>query len=76
MAHVAPPDVPRNLERVRFRIWQIFMTALTIVVTGWFCTLGVVPAIIALYMTKHVLVAILAMGLNLPQEGITPEKPA
>ncbi len=49
------------------------MTALTVLVTGWFCTLGWVPAILALLVAKHVLVAILVMGLGVDSaEPATP----
>jgi hypothetical protein len=72
MATVIPPLPPPTvsdespLQRVHFRLWQIVLTAVTIVVTGWFFTLGPIPGIIALLFAKHVLVAILAMGLHLP----------
>jgi hypothetical protein len=46
------------------RLWQLLLTALTVLITGWFCTLGWVPAILALMVAKHVLVAILVMGLG------------
>jgi hypothetical protein len=73
MATIAPPDGPPvitlddgdGLPRVQFRLQQILATALTVFVTGWFCTLGVIPAIVALMIAKHVLVAILVVGLEL-----------
>jgi hypothetical protein len=43
---------------------QALATSATILVTGWVCTLGVIPAIIGLSVAKHVLVAILVMGLG------------
>jgi hypothetical protein len=52
------------LRRVQLRLYQLVLTALTILITGWFCTLGWVPAILALMVAKHVLVAILVMGLG------------
>ena len=72
MATVTPPLPPPTvsdegpLQRVHFRLWQIVLTAFTILLTGWFFTMGAVPGIIALLFAKHVLVAILAMGLHLP----------
>jgi hypothetical protein len=47
------------------------MTALTILITGWFITLGPVLAVLALLVAKHVLVAILVMGLGVdaPREA-------
>jgi hypothetical protein len=66
----APPPVSLNddgpLNRVRFRIWQIMMTAVIVLITGWFFYLNVVAGIIALFLAKHLLVAVLAMGLRLP----------
>jgi hypothetical protein len=47
----------------KLRLWTL--TAITIVITGWFCTYGIVPAILALVVAKHILVAILAMGLGI-----------
>jgi hypothetical protein len=73
MAQLAPPAPPPRvalgdpddrLRRVRLRLWQVVLTALTVMITGWFCTLGWVPAILALMVAKHVLVAILVMGLG------------
>jgi len=72
MALLAPPPRPPRvalgendgLRRVRFRLWQIAMSMLTVFVTAWFCTLGPLPAILALCIAKHILVAILLMGLG------------
>lgn len=75
IAYAPPPAPPRppvavalddNDERQRFRIrmWQATLALLTVLITGWFCTLGAVSAILALMVAKHVLVAILAMGLG------------
>ena len=72
MARLAPPQPPARvtladddgLNRIRTRFWQLWLTALTVLATAWFCTLGWVPAIIALVVAKHVLVAILMMGLG------------
>ena len=75
MSRLAPPPAPPTvaladddrLKRVHFRLWQLVMTALTVLITGWFCTFGAIPAILALMVAKHVLVAILAMGLGVDQ---------
>jgi hypothetical protein len=79
MAQLAPPEPPLlfalgdddRLKRVKFRLWQLLMTALTVLVTGWFITLGPVMAVLALLVAKHVLVAILVMGLGVdaPREA-------
>src|SRR5438128_7478342 len=74
MPYLAPPSPPEraiarfdeNLRRIHFRLWQILMTVVTVAITGWFVTLGLLPAILALMVAKHVLVAILAVGLHLP----------
>ncbi len=72
MAILNPPVPPPTtgdenpLQRVHFRLWQISLTAATILLTGWFFTIGAIHGIIALLFAKHILVAILAMGLHLP----------
>jgi hypothetical protein len=60
-----------RMRRLRMRLWQLLMTAVTIVVTGWFCTLGPIPAILSLMVAKHVLVAILVMGLGVDQAPVS-----
>jgi hypothetical protein len=72
MALLAPPPAPPrvalddndDLKRFRFRLTQLVATAVTVLVTAWLCTFGPIPAIIALMVAKHVLVAILVMGLG------------
>jgi hypothetical protein len=72
MARLAPPQPPLQaamadddgLHRVRLRCWQLGLTALTVLITAWCCTLGWGPAVIALVIAKHILVAILMMGLG------------
>jgi hypothetical protein len=53
------------------RLLQVMATTITVLITGWFCTLGAIPAILALMVAKHVLVAILVMGLGVdaPRPG-------
>jgi hypothetical protein len=53
-----------GLKRLRFQMWQLTVTAVTVLITGWFCTLGWIPAIIALLVAKHVLVAVLVIGID------------
>lgn len=81
MAEIMPPaPPPARLSgddpsyRVRVRLFQIAMTACALVVTGWFFLIGIVPGIIALFIAKHFLVAVLAVGLRLPPTppGPTP----
>jgi hypothetical protein len=79
MALLAPPPAPPRvavddhdgLKRLRFRLWQILASAVTALVTIWLCTFGPIPAILALMVAKHVLVAILLMGLGVdgPRSG-------
>ena len=72
MALIAPPPAPPaigaaddgRLRRFHRRLTLVMAASATVLATGWTCTLGVVPAIIALCVAKHVLVAILMMGLG------------
>jgi hypothetical protein len=65
----APPRVVTGEEedprkRFRMRLTQATATLITVLLTAWCCTLGWIPAIIALSVAKHVLVAVLVMGLG------------
>lgn len=73
MPYMMPPPAPPlrialgdndGSRRLRTRLWLLWMTFLTILVTTWLCTLGPLPAVIALVVAKHVLVALLVMGLG------------
>jgi hypothetical protein len=72
MALLAPPPrTPRlalddndDLKRLRMRMTQILASIITVLATGWFCTFGPIPAILAVMVAKHILVAILVMGLG------------
>jgi hypothetical protein len=72
MAALAPPPTPPvmtvgdndGLHRFRMRLLQVMATTVTVLVTAWLCTLGAIPAILGLMVAKHVLVAILVMGLG------------
>lgn len=72
MALVAPPTSPPRValddddrfRRLHVRLRLFLLTTLTILITAWFCTFGWIPAIIAVMIGKHVLVAILVMGLG------------
>jgi hypothetical protein len=73
MSQLAPPRPPilvtiedDGLRRLHFRLWQIVMTGLTVFLTVWFMRFGAIPAIIALMVAKHVLVAILVRGFDEP----------
>ena len=71
MAQIAPPDRPPfvalgdddgRMGRLHLRLWQWWCTLITVAVTAWVCTFGVIPAIIALMIAKHILVAVFLMG--------------
>ncbi len=72
MAQLAPPEMPPRvtvadhdgLNRAHFRLWQIMVCTVTVLLTGWFFTLGPILGIIALMVAKHVLVAVLVMGMD------------
>lgn len=72
MALLAPPPrTPRlalddndDLNRLRLRLTQVLATVITLLVTAWLCTFGAIAAILALMVAKHILVAILVMGLG------------
>jgi hypothetical protein len=72
MSTLNPPSPPTavaigdndNRERLQFRLWQMLMATLTILLAVWFTTFGPLPAILAWVVAKHILVAILMMGLH------------
>jgi hypothetical protein len=70
MALLAPPPLPRvrlgddDRRRIDLRLWQALWTLVTLLVTVWFCTLGPIWAICAIMVAKHILVAILMLGLG------------
>jgi len=73
MSALAPPPRPPKVatsgddeaRMFRIRVTQVMATLGTLFGTAWLCTLGAIPAILALVVAKHVLVAILLMGLGL-----------
>jgi hypothetical protein len=71
-----PPPValadPGGSDRLRLRLHQVTLSAITVLLTAWCVTLGAVYAVIALSIAKHVLVAILVMGLGVDK----PRQPA
>jgi hypothetical protein len=77
MSMLAPPPAPPALavydndgvRRFRMRLLQVMATTMTVLITGWLCTLGAIPAILGLMVAKHVLVAILVMGLGVDAPG-------
>jgi hypothetical protein len=72
---VPPPNLPRvtfddgsSRGRLRLRLSQVFWTAVTVLATAWLCTLGPIPAVLAIVVAKHVLVALLLMGIGIDRE--------
>ena len=79
MHSLAPPPRPPRLgledrppSHLRARMRLIVYAAVTVFVTAWFCTMGPVPAILALVVAKHVLVAILLMGVGMDRAKHAP----
>jgi hypothetical protein len=78
---IAPPLLPPQtdlddddgLRRVRLRLWQLGWSSVVVLVTVWMMTLGWIPGIVAVLTAKHVLVAILVMGLGV--NGNHPPRP-
>jgi hypothetical protein len=74
MKMIVPPFPPAvaladqgDQNRLRLRLHQVTLSAVTVLATAWCVTLGTVPAIISLSIAKHILVAILAMGLGVDE---------
>jgi hypothetical protein len=75
MSQLAPPPAPPRVttsdedwaRRFRTRMLQVTATLTTLLLTAWFCTLGALPGILALVVAKHVLVAVLMMGLGIDE---------
>lgn len=68
----AGSNLPHNfggddrLARLRFHLWQISLSAIIIFITTWVVLLGIpLLGILAVAIAKHLLVAILVMGLEI-----------
>lgn len=62
-----PIDVPSvRFRKFHFRLWQIIVTLVTLFLTFFFFTLGTLPGIAFLFLSKHILVAVFAAGLHYP----------
>jgi hypothetical protein len=81
MAQLAPPHIPPRLAlddgdglaRMHFRLWQWWVSMLTIFATAWLFSLGWIPGIIGIITAKHILVAVFVMGIGVdsPREAET-----
>jgi hypothetical protein len=77
MKTLVPPEPPLLValgdddgsQRLRLRLHQITWTSVTVLATAWCITLGTVPAVLSLAVAKHILVAILVMGLGVDAPG-------
>lgn len=75
---LAPPPRPPRValddgdshRRLRKQLQMWTLTAVTILFTGWLCTYGVIASVLALAVAKHVLVAILVMGLGVDSKQV------
>lgn len=82
MLQVTPPRPPwtstadRPHGRMHFRLQLILLATATVLVTAWLCTMGAVAAVLALVVAKHILVALLLMGLGVDRNrSIQPSQP-
>lgn len=64
----APPALAEESphERIRFRVQQIVLAFIAIAVTVWLWRIHPILGLVAAFLAKHVLVAILASGLTYP----------
>jgi len=53
------------MARLQFRVWQVWITALTTLVAAWFFTFGAIAGVIALVVAKHILVAVFLIGMDI-----------
>lgn len=71
-----PAGDPQPLSRMRFRLWLILTSAGSLLATAWCFTQSVFVGFLALFLTKHVLVAVLAAGLSFPRAAdALPDEP-
>lgn len=75
MLQMAPPpklppitNAERPHGRLQFRMQLILLAAATVFVTAWLCTMGAVAAVLSVVVAKHILVALLLMGLGVDRE--------
>lgn len=69
---IAIADLPQG--RLRFRLQLILLAAATVFVTAWLCTMGAVVAVLSVVVAKHILVALLVMGLGVDRDRTSAAK--
>jgi hypothetical protein len=80
MPMLTPPPLPPwpalgdagHHRRLRLRLTQILTTVVTVLVTVWLCMLGPIPGLIGMLFAKHILVAVLLMGLGMGDVRLGP----
>jgi hypothetical protein len=74
----APPMPPTSValedggpERLPLKLlsWSV----LTVAATAWLCTFGPIPAVLSIAVAKHVLVAILVMGVGIDGRRVSAD---
>jgi hypothetical protein len=50
----------------------VLLASATVLLTAWFCTMGAIPGVIAVIVAKHILVALLAMGVGIDRRRTAP----
>jgi hypothetical protein len=51
-------------QRLQFRLWQMWVATITILVSVYLSTYGMLMAVLAWVVAKHILVALYMMGLH------------
>jgi hypothetical protein len=83
MAILAPPPAPPVIvttdhfgnRRFRVRTMKLVVTLITVLISAWLFTLGMLPGILGLLVAKHVLVAVFLMGSGVHDPRLMPPAP-
>ena len=76
-----PPTLPATTHddaryKTNVKVLQIALCTVTIAVNVWLWIVHPFLGMAALFLTKHILVAILAAGLNLPLDPVRKQSPS
>ena len=77
----APPLPPivavDDFDRRRFRMRSVKLTAafVTVVLSGWLFTFGMLPGVLGLLVAKHMLIAIYLVGSGIHDPRMLPPQP-